>query len=118
MQDKIGKEYDGYISGLTEWGIYVEIETTKDEGMIPLRTIKGDFFAFDEEHYRTVGRRTGKKFYLGDKVRIRVKETNLEQKLLDYELVEDEFEAAVPQPAEKPRAPRGKARGGRAKSGR
>jgi ribonuclease R len=118
MQDKIGQEYEGYISGLTEWGIYVEIEPTKVEGMIPLRTIKGDFFTFDEEHYRTVGRRTGKKYYLGDKVRIRVKETNLEQKLLDYELIEEGFDAPAPRKDVPERPPRGKARGGRAKSGR
>jgi len=56
--------------------------------MVPLRTIKSDFFEFDEERYRLVGRRTRKIYTLGDKVRIKVKETNLEQKLLDYELIE------------------------------
>ena len=90
MQDKIGQEFEGTVSGLTEWGMYVEIEPTKVEGMVPLRTIRSDYFEFDEERYRIVGRRTRKKYILGDKVRIRVKETNLEQKLLDYELVEDE----------------------------
>ena len=94
MEDKVGKEYEGTISGLTEWGMYVEVEPTKIEGMIPLRTIKADFFDFDEDHYRIVGRRTRKVFLLGDKVRVRVKETNLEQKLLDYELIEDGIEEA------------------------
>ena len=88
MQDKIGQEFDGVVSGVTEWGMYVEIEPTKIEGMVPLRTIRSDFFEFDEERYRLVGRRTRKVYTLGDKVRIKVKETNLEQKLLDYELIE------------------------------
>ncbi len=89
MQDKIGQEFDGQVSGVTEWGIYVEIEPTKIEGMIPYRTIKGDFFVFDEENYRAIGRRSHKIIRLGDPLRIRVKSTSLEQKLLDYELVED-----------------------------
>ncbi len=89
MQDKVGQEFDGHVSGVTEWGIYVEIEPTKIEGMIPYRTIKSDFFIFDEEHYRAVGRRTHRSIRLGDPLRIRVKSTSLEQKLLDYELVEE-----------------------------
>lgn len=88
MQDKVGGEFDGHISGLTEWGMYVEIEPTKIEGMVALRDIQSDFFEFDQEHYRIVGKRTGVIYNLGDPVRIRVKSTNLEQKLLDYELVE------------------------------
>ena len=87
MQDKIGNEYDGHVSGLTEWGMYVEIEPTKVEGMIALRDIRTDFFDFDEEHYRIVGRHTRKVYKLGDPVRIRVKDTNLDQKLIDYELL-------------------------------
>ena len=89
MQDKVGQEFDGHVSGVTEWGIYVEIEPTKIEGMVPYRTIKSDFFIFDEDHYRAVGRRTHRSIRLGDPIRIRVKSTSLEQKLLDYELVED-----------------------------
>ncbi len=88
MQDKLGQEFTGHISGVTEWGMYVEIEPTKIEGMVPLREIKSDFFEFDEARYRLVGRRTHKIFRLGDQVRIRVKNANLEQRLLDYELVE------------------------------
>ncbi|MBO7397227.1 MAG: ribonuclease R [Bacteroidales bacterium] len=89
MEDKIGQEFDGHISGITEWGIYVEIEPTKIEGMVPYRTIRGDFYVFDETHYRAFGRRSHHSFRLGDPVRIRVKGTSLEQKLLDYELVEN-----------------------------
>ncbi len=92
MEDKIGQEFDGHVSGVTEWGIYVEIDPTKIEGLVPYRTIRGDFYVFDEDHYRAVGRRTHHSLRLGDPVRIRVKGTNLEQKLLDYELVEPEHE--------------------------
>ena len=88
MQDKVGFEFEGHISGLTEWGMYVEVEPTKIEGMVALRDIRSDYFEFDPDHYRLVGRRTKLVYNLGDTVRIRVKNTNLEQKLLDYELVE------------------------------
>ena len=93
MQDKVGYEFEGHISGLTEWGIYVEIEPTKIEGMVALRDIRNDFFEFDQDHYRIVGKRSRIVYNLGDSVRIRVKKTNLEQKLLDYELVETGDEA-------------------------
>ena len=89
MQDKVGMEFDGRVSGVTEWGMYVEIEPTKVEGMVSLREIRSDFFEFDEEHYRLVGKRTHKIYRLGDPVRIRVKNANLEQRLLDYELIEN-----------------------------
>ncbi|MBP3256614.1 MAG: ribonuclease R [Bacteroidales bacterium] len=104
MQDKVGQEFDGHVSGVTEWGIYVEIEPTKIEGMIPYRTIKSDFFLFDEDHYRAVGRRTHRSIRLGDLLRIRVKSTSLEQKLLDYELVEDLPEVPKTPEADNPEA--------------
>ena len=88
MQDKLGLEFTGHISGVTEWGMYVEIEPTKIEGMVPLREIKSDFFEFDEARYRLFGKRTHKIYRLGDEVKIRVKSANLEQRLLDFELVE------------------------------
>ena len=100
MEDKIGQEFDGHVSGVTQWGIYVEIEPTKIEGMIPYRTIRSDFYDFDEDHYRAVGRRKHGIIKLGDPLRIRVKGTNLEQKLLDYELVEPDVENAGPAPSE------------------
>ena len=90
MTDKIGEEYDGHVSGLTEWGMYVEIEPTKIEGMVSVRDLKSDFYEFDEARYRLVGKRRHKQFRLGDPVRIRVKSANLEQRLLDYELIENQ----------------------------
>ena len=92
MQDKVGYTFGGHVSGLTEWGMYVEVEPTMIEGMVPLRDIRSDFFEFDQDHYRLIGKRTGVVYNLGDPVRIRVKKTNLEQKLLDYELIETGLE--------------------------
>ena len=92
MQDKVGYEFEGHISGLTEWGMYVEIEPTKIEGMVALRDIRSDYFEFDEEKYRIVGRQSHIVYTLGDPVKIRVKKTNIEQKQLDYELVETGLE--------------------------
>ncbi len=89
MQSRLGQEFDGFVSGVTEWGMYVEIDPTHIEGMIPLREIRGDFYEFDEAHYCLKGRRTHKVFRLGDKVRIKVAKANLEQRLLDFELMEN-----------------------------
>jgi ribonuclease R len=95
MEDKVGYTFGGVVSGLTEWGMYVEIEPTRIEGMVPLRDIRSDFFEFDADHYRLVGRRSGIVYNLGDPVRVRVKKTDLKQKLLDYELVETGLEERV-----------------------
>ena len=62
MSDKLGKVYDGVISGVTEWGLYVEINENKCEGMIPMRELDDDFYEFDEKNYRLVGRRTNREF--------------------------------------------------------
>ncbi|MBQ2242678.1 MAG: VacB/RNase II family 3'-5' exoribonuclease [Bacteroidales bacterium] len=89
MQDKVGQIFDGSISGLTEWGMYVEIEPTKIEGMVPLREIRTDYFIFDEENYQLIGKGTGKRYTLGDKVKVRVVRASLEQKIIDYQLITD-----------------------------
>lgn len=89
MQDKVGQIFDGSISGLTEWGMYVEIEPTKIEGMVSLREIHTDYFIFDEENYQLIGKGTGKRYTLGDKVKVRVVRASLEQKIIDYQLVTD-----------------------------
>ncbi|MBO4476485.1 MAG: ribonuclease R [Bacteroidales bacterium] len=91
MQDKVGMEFDGAVSGVTEWGMYVELDETHIEGMVSLREMRSDFFEFDEKRYRLVGRRTRREYRLGDRVRIRVAAANLEQRLLDFELIEPEI---------------------------
>ena len=86
MADKIGKVYDGVVSGITEWGIYVEINENKCEGMIPIRELDDDFYELDEKNYRLVGRRTKREYRLGQPVSIRVAKANLERKQLDFVL--------------------------------
>ena len=89
MQDKVGQIYDGFVSGVTATGMFVEIEPTKIEGMIPLREIKSDYFIYDEKKFKLTGKSTHKVFTLGTPVRVRVAKTNLEQKILDFQLVEE-----------------------------
>ncbi len=101
LQDKIGLEFEGSISGLTEWGMYVEIKPTMIEGMVALRDIRSDFFDFDEENYLIRGKRSGKIFRLGDPVRIRVKAANLEQRIIDYELLDESLGMSAPEDGRK-----------------
>jgi ribonuclease R len=86
MSDKLGKVYDGVISGITEWGIYVEINENKCEGLIPIRELDDDFYDLDEKNYRLVGRRTNREYRLGQSVAIRVVRANLERRQLDFAL--------------------------------
>ena len=84
MSDKLGKFYDGVVSGVTEWGIYVEINENKCEGMIPIRELDDDFYELDEKNYRLVGRRTRREYRLGQPVTIKVAKANLERRQLDF----------------------------------
>ena len=88
MGEHMGQEFDGTISGVTEWGLYVEVNENKCEGMIPMRELDDDFYDFDEKAYCLTGRRYHKKYSLGDPVRIKVVRVNLERKQLDFALVE------------------------------
>jgi ribonuclease R len=92
MQDKVGKQFNGVVSGLTDWGIYVEIIENKCEGMVSIKSIVDDFYEFDEEEYMIVGRQSGRKFEIGDEVKIEVMNANLSRRQLDYRLVELEEE--------------------------
>ncbi len=87
MNDHLGEEFDGHVSGLTEWGVYVELEETHIEGMSFLRDIAGDFFEFNPEQYEMVGRSSGLRLTLGDPVRVRVKNADLQKRQLDFELL-------------------------------
>lgn len=89
MQEHIGEEYNGLISGVTSWGIYVELENTV-EGMVPLNEIDDDFYEYEEENLRVVGRRTGKIYMLGDEVRVRVIRTDIQARTIDFMFVEKE----------------------------
>lgn len=89
MQEHIGEEYNGLISGVTSWGIYVELENTV-EGMVPLNEIDDDFYEYEEENLRVVGRRTDKIYMLGDEVRVRVIRTDIQARTIDFMFVEKE----------------------------
>lgn len=88
MSEHIGEEYDAVISGVTEWGFYAEINENKCEGMVPIRTLQDDYYEFDDANYCLIGRRTKRKFTIGDPVRIKIVRANLDRKQLDFELVE------------------------------
>jgi len=87
MMDKEGMEFDGIITGVTEWGFYVELNENHIEGLVAARSLRDDFYQFDESRYALVGQHRGRKYQFGDAVRIRVKRANLEQKQLDFVLV-------------------------------
>ena len=87
MTDKIGKVYDGVISGISTWGIYVEIKENKCEGMVYIRDLEDDIYVYDEKNYCIVGRRTKKKYQIGDDVRIKVVRADLVKKYLDFSMV-------------------------------
>ncbi len=88
LSDKIGQEFNGLISGVSKWGIYVELEGNKCEGMVSIKNMQDDFYYLDEENYRVIGSRHGKEYQLGNPVRIRVKSIDLSKKQMDFEMVE------------------------------
>lgn len=87
LSDRLGEEFDGVISGVTEWGLYVELDENKCEGLIPIRELDDDYYELDEKNYALVGRRSHRIYRLGDPVRILIAGTNLEKKQLDFALV-------------------------------
>ncbi len=91
MSNHIGEEFDGVISGITEWGIYVELAETLTEGMIRRTEIKKDYFIFDPDDQVMYGQRTGIKYQLGDEIRVRVVDTDLIKKQVTFELADDKI---------------------------
>lgn len=89
LRDQVGNIFTGIISGVTEWGMYVEIIENKCEGMIRLRDISDDFYTLDEKNYCIIGQRKKKIYQLGDEVKIRVKNVDLTKKQIDFSLVQD-----------------------------
>ncbi len=128
MGDRIGQEFDGTVSGVTEFGLYVQVDDNACEGMIPLRLLLDDYYEFDERNFCLIGRRYHRRYCLGDKVRIRCERANLERRQLDFALISSESadQRAAAQPAsftkgggKKPEKKKNKRpRGGRAKRGR
>ncbi len=90
LTEQVGEIFTGIISGVTEWGIYVEIIENKCEGMIRLRDINDDFYVLDQENYCIIGQRFKRKYQLGDEVKIKVKKVELAKKQIDFELITNE----------------------------
>lgn len=87
MSERIGQVFEGVISGVTEWGIYVEVIDNQCEGMVSIRDMTGDYYEYEEENYCIRGRMTGKTYTLGDRVKIEVLRADMQKKQLDYRLV-------------------------------
>lgn len=87
MNDHLDEEYEGVISGVTEWGLYVEINDNKCEGLVPVRDLADDFYDLDEKNYTLVGRRHNNRYRLGDPIKVRVARANLDKKQLDFAIV-------------------------------
>ena len=88
MKDKIGRQYSGIVTGLTEWGMFVELDDTMIEGMVSVRDMTDDYYVYDKESMTLTGTHSGTHFALGQKVRIAVARANLEQKQLDFDLIQ------------------------------
>ncbi len=121
MQERLGEVYEGTISGVSEWGFYVEIKENMCEGLVPVRDLVDDFYDYDEKNYRLVGRRTGTKYTLGDTVHVQVARADLDRKQLDFALVPADgktrpIEATKPGKRSKP-SKRGSKSGKSAKKG-
>ncbi|KGN99524.1 ribonuclease R [Porphyromonas macacae] len=86
MSEHLGKVFDGVVSGVTEWGLYVELSQSKCEGLVPIRMLDDDYYEYDEKGYCLIGRRTRRKYRLGDAITVRVAQANLERKQLDFDL--------------------------------
>lgn len=89
MGDHLGEVYDGIISGVTEWGLYVELNDNKCEGLVPMRDLADDFYDFDEKNYCLVGRRHNNRYRLGDAVKVQVARAALDRKQLDFVIIDE-----------------------------
>ena len=88
MSDKIGQVFEGVVSGVTEWGLYVELDESKCEGLVPIRDLDDDYYDYDEDNYCLVGRKKNRIYRLGDPIKVKVAQANLEKKQLDFALVD------------------------------
>ena len=83
---RMGQVFDGTVSGVSEWGIYVELDDSKCEGLVPVRDLKDDHYVYDEKNFCLIGRRTHKRYTLGDKLRVQVAAVNMERRTIDFVL--------------------------------
>lgn len=102
MKDRLGEIFDGVISGVTEWGFYVELNDSMCEGLVPIRDLADDYYDLDEKNYCLIGRRHGVKYTLGDEVKVQVARADLERKQLDFALLDDKGNPNKPLQEKKP----------------
>jgi len=88
MKDNVGKVYDGVISGVTQWGIYVELIDSKCEGMVSVRSLTDDFYEYDEAEFALIGQNTKNRYTMGDKVTVKVVDANMDRRQLDFEMIQ------------------------------
>jgi ribonuclease R len=100
LQDKIGESFTGLISGVSKYGLYVELDGSKCEGMVSLRTMDDDFYYLDEDNYKVIGQHYGREFRLGDHVKVKVKHVDMQRKQMDF--VFDELPALKNPKPQKP----------------
>lgn len=117
MRDRLGEIYEGVISGVTEWGFYVELDDNMCEGLVPIRDLADDYYDLDEKNYCLIGRRHGVRYTLGDRVKVQVARADLERKQLDFALIDDKGNPNKPLPEDKP-GKRHEARKGGKKKGK
>jgi ribonuclease R len=86
MSSRIGEKYEGTITGVTEWGLYIEDKKTKCEGMVSIRDMKDDYYIFDKKGMSILGKRTHKKYTLGDTIKFVVKNADMNKKVIDYQI--------------------------------
>ena len=87
MQDKIGQVFEGLISGVSKWGLYVELKGSKCEGLVRYDDMPGDYYYLDEENFRVIGQESGRILRLGDEVTVLVKRVDLLKRQMDFELI-------------------------------
>ena len=118
MRDRLGEIYEGVISGVTEWGFYVELDDNMCEGLVPIRDLADDYYDLDEKNYCLIGRRHGVRYTLGDRVKVQVARADLERKQLDFALIDDKGNPNKPLPEAKPGKRHEARKGGRKKGKR
>ncbi|MDE6867317.1 MAG: RNB domain-containing ribonuclease, partial [Muribaculaceae bacterium] len=102
MKDRLGEVYDGVISGVNEWGFYVELSDNMCEGLVPIRDLTDDYYDLDEKNYCLIGRKHGNRYTLGDQVKVQVARADLDRKQLDFALISDSGNPNKPLEVRKP----------------
>lgn len=118
MSDRLGGVFEGVISGVTEWGLYVELTENKCEGLVPVRDLDDDFYDFDDKNYCLIGRKKNNRYRLGDPITVQVARCDLQRKQLDFVLVDKNNPPRGIDSLTSAKPPKGKSAGGYEKPGK